>query len=403
MKKNIDKFLKQSIETYVFLLIIIFIIKLLGGNYFAISFNNKQLVIISDFITKYKLENIWYAITLYINIYITMAITCSDNSNKMKKYSLKILPIAILLQILKTIYNNPFLFVLIDLIYLFICSAIYLKGKISKTNILNYIVYMVLLNIVQLISIFTRCVTITNKNNFFTYCILNIDFILMLIIIYKYYFMKGGVSLWAEVVSFGSQKLILLKTLLKKLPIKYQKKNKKEKIENAIYIPLYILWNLFTMLIIILIATLNNAFIEAIFITLSFWINKRVFGRPFHFKSVAMCFCFSSLVYYVLTRITFKIENSIFVPIILGVALSYVTSYMAKSKTEKKLYRGMPENDFYELINKVTDNKLVIQMCKEFYCDREKEFVIANRYNYCIESLQKKKKKINDLIKELNN
>ena len=107
------------------------------------------------------------------------------------------------------------------------------------------------------------------------------------------------------------------------------------------------------------------------------------------------------MVYFALTRITFKIGTSFFIPIFLGVALSYFTSFMVEKEYSKRLYRGMPEEDFYKLINQVTDDKLVIKMCKEFYCDRQKVVKIASENGYCIESFQKKKKKINDLIKEL--
>ena len=115
--------------------------------------------------------------------------------------------------------------------------------------------------------------------------------------------MKGDESLCQMVVSYGSLKLTSLKNSLRDLHVKSQNKTeltKEDKITYMIYMPLYLLWNLFTMLIIVLIAILNNAMEEAIFITVAFWINKRVFGKPFHFKSVGMCFCFSSLVYYIL-------------------------------------------------------------------------------------------------------
>ena len=104
--------------------------------------------------------------------------------------------------------------------------------------------------------------------------------------------MKGDENLCQMVVSYGSLKLTSLKNSLRDLHVKSQNKTeltKEDKIIYMIYMPLYLLWNLFTMLIIVLIAILNNAMEEAIFITVAFWINKRVFGKPFHFKSVANC------------------------------------------------------------------------------------------------------------------
>ena len=66
MKKNVDKLFCESINTYYFLLLIVVIIKLLGGNYFDIVQNNDTINMINNFITNWKLENVWYAITLYI-------------------------------------------------------------------------------------------------------------------------------------------------------------------------------------------------------------------------------------------------------------------------------------------------------------------------------------------------
>ena len=153
------------------------------------------------------------------------------------------------------------------------------------------------------------------------------------------------------------------------------------------------------MLIIILIAFLNDAFIEAIFITVAFWVNKFAFGKPFHFKSVAVCFAFSSVTYYVLTRITFKTETSFFIPIFLGVALSYVTSHFIKKNT--KLYKGMAEEEFYDVVKQVEDDKLTIKMLKEYYCDRQKDSYISMQNGYSIDSVRKKRQNVNKKLKSL--
>ena len=192
MKKDLDKLFSKSIETYYFLLLIVVIIKVLGGNYFEIVYTNKTINMINNFIMYWRLENVWYAITLYINVYITISLTCNDNSKRMKKYRIIALIISIILQILKENINIPPLFVCIDMIYLFILSLIYLKlfKQITKSNIKNYWVYMLFLNIIQLISIFIRNVEITNENNFIAYFILNLDYLIVLIILYKIYFTK---------------------------------------------------------------------------------------------------------------------------------------------------------------------------------------------------------------------
>ena len=405
MKKDLDKLFSKSIQTYYFLLLIIVIIKLLGGNYFEIVYTNKTINIINDFIIKWKLENIWYAITLYINVYITTAITCNDNSTKLKKFSILTTVFALFLQILKANINLPVLFVIIDFVYLFVFSLIYMKinkKKITKINIKNYLMYVVIVNVAQLLSIFIRNVPIEKEINFIIGIILNLDFILVLIILYKLYFMKGGNNLWVMVVSSGSQKLISLRDSLRKWQEKSlnkKSKSKEEKITMLIYYPLYLLWNLFTMSIIVLIAFLNDAFIEAIFITVAFWVNKRSFGKPFHFKSVAVCFAFSSLTYYVLTRVTFKTETSFFIPIFLGVALSYVTSHFIKKNT--KLYKGMSKEDMYATVMRVTDEPIDFKICEQYYCDRINDKQIANMNFYSIDNIRKRRQNINKKLRNL--
>lgn len=403
MKKDVDKLLSQTLSTYYFLLVIVFIMKLLGSKYFELALDDYAINMICDFITKFRLENVWYCITLYLNVLVVMSITCNDNTKNIKKVSIGVTLFAMVFQLLKNTFNIPLLFVIIDIAYMFVFSIIYLKGKVTKTNIANYFIVVGLMNVFQLISIFVRNMEITNANNFITYFVMNIDYIIMYIILYKWYFMKGGKSLWVEVAYSGSQKLISLKTSLRKLLNNYQKiknSSKQEKITYAIYYPLYLLWNLFTMLVICLIAMLNDMFIEAIFITVAFWINKRIFGKAFHFKSVFICFLVSTLIYYCLTRVTFQVGISFIIPIFLGVLLSYVTAHLVKKHT--KLYKGMSEEELRDVITQVTDDELVIKICKEFYCDRYSDVKIANINHYSVPSIRLKRQMVNKKLKDLN-
>lgn len=153
------------------------------------------------------------------------------------------------------------------------------------------------------------------------------------------------------------------------------------------------------MSIIVLIAFLNDAFVEAIFITVAFWVNKFAFGKPFHFKSVAVCFVFSSITYYVLTKITFSTETSFFIPIFLGVALSYVTSHFIKKNTT--LYKGMNEEELTETVKQVEDNILTIKILKEYYCDRLDDREVASRNHYSVDNIRKIRQRVNKKLKNL--
>ena len=137
-----------------------------------------------------------------------------------------------------------------------------------------------------------------------------------------------------------------------------------------------------------------------VFITVAFWVNKFAFGKPFHFKSVAICFAFSSITYYVLTSVTFSTETSFLIPIFLGVALSYVTSHFIKKNTN--LYKGIPESELIDIVKQVEDNALTIKILKEYYCDRLDDRVIARNNNYSIDSIRKIRQRVNKKLKSLH-
>lgn len=157
MKKDLDKLFSKSIQTYYFLLLIVVIIKLLGGNYFAIVYTNRTVNIINDFITTWKLENIWYAITLCVNVYITLSISCNDNSKRMKKYCLLLFPLIMIIQYSKNF--TGFFAIIIDYLYLYFLSIMYVKIKHLHTEKQcrnNYIAIMILNTLAQMFSMIIR-------------------------------------------------------------------------------------------------------------------------------------------------------------------------------------------------------------------------------------------------------
>ena len=406
--KNLDKVLSRTLLTYGFVLIFVFILKLFGLDYFGLDTNNEMINKINDFILHWKLENVWYAFTLYITTYIILSISCNDKSKKMKTFTLITMPINMCIQFLKTNYNIPFLFVFTDLLYLFILSICYIKiinkEKLYKHNIGNYWLFMLLSFIYQFLSLITRNIEISNTNGFIQYLILDIDYLLLNIITYKLYILKGGKSLWVEVLGYSSVLLTSLKSLPAKLRQSYQNakpKTQEDALADKIYLFLFWLYNFFTVAVVLFIATLNDTFIECIFILTSFWINKGAFGKAFHLKKASTCFVVSTLSYYVLNRLTWDIGLSFLIPLSLGITLSYVTSLFMTKYEVTHLYQGMPEEDFYMLISKVTDNKEHIEICKKFYVNKYSNVKLSYEFNYSVPNIKKIKQKINMKIKEL--
>ena len=407
--KNLDKVLSRTLLTYGFVLIFVFILKLFGLDYFGLDTNNEVINKINDFILHWKLENVWYAFTLYINGYVIMSITCNDNSKKMKKFVSCCLPLFIGFQYLKSTYNIPFLFVITDLLYLFILSICYIKfinkSYIKRENVSNYWLFMGINFVYQAISLSVRNIIPSHyENSFLLSLICDTDYLALLIITYKLYFIQGGKSLWVGVHSYSSDLLTSLKSLPVKLRQSYQDakpKTQEDALADKIYVFLFWLYNFFTVAVVLFIATLNDTFIECIFILTSFWMNKGAFGREFHLKKASTCFVVSTLSYYVLNRLTWDIGLSFLIPLSLGITLSYVTSLFMTKYEVTHLYQGMPEEDFYMLISKVTDNKEHIEICKKFYVNKYSNVKLSYEFNYSVPNIKKIKQKINMKIKEL--
>lgn len=381
-------------------------LKICGLDYFGLYVDNKVIVAINEFVGKYNLELVWYGATLYIYTLVILAITCNDNSKKMKIYTLIMIPFCIGIQWLKQNVNLPVMFIFTDLLWLFMVALCYIKfvnnKRIEKYNISNYFIYCILNILFQTLSVVIRNVNITyDIDNFSMSVICNFDYLLLSIISYKLYFMKGGISLWDGVVGLYSHLLTLLKSLPTKLQNVYatnKTKSKFDKVSNIIYFPLFLMWNIFTVMAILFIAFLNETFIECIIILFSFWLNKKVFGKPFHMKTAMSCFIVSNITYYCLNRITVSSGLSLLISILLGIILDYATSYFVK---DKRLYRGMSLELFDETIIGIADKDSdEYKICKMFYVDKQSDQYIATKLNYSKSSIEKKKHNIVTKLKK---
>lgn len=404
MFKDYDKYLLQSLRVYLFVLVVIFIMKLVGLDYFGLDINNPIINNINYFAIKYKLDYLYSYINCFITVYIMASLTIKDNSKKLKYFMLLTLPITILIKYLSGIFTN-IIYVLFQILYLYILLMIY-KRKVNLKCFKRYILINVLFLILQLISTICR-----NQNfnytdyNFIVAFLLNFDYLIMVILIYKLYFLKGGSLCYqVEEVGFYLLKKMNLKTLLKKLQKNYsnfKKLDKQDKAAIIIYSILSLIWNVFTLVVIIFIAKLNDTIIECLFILTSFWLSKRVFGKAFHLSSMSQCFIVSNLTYYFLNRITTPLGISILIPIMLGVGLSYFTSKLVK-KTYKPLYKGMPKEVFEETILKVVDKDSdKYKICYDYFINKKSALYLSGKYNYTEAGIRKIKDRVNIKIKEL--
>lgn len=409
MFKDYDKYLSTSLKVYILVLVIVFIMKIVGLDYFGIDLNNKAINIIGSFITSNKIiNNIFYLMPLIVYQYIIISVVCDDNSKITMRYNIIVMPFMYLMECYKINLFGNFSFVFETLFFL---AITYIYCKIYKKNfkLKKFILIMVLFMIIQIISMLTRLnYSLTYVKNPIANLILNLDYIIAMIIYYKIYFWKGGLQKWTdgfrEEVSSSLQKLTNLRKLPKQLQRnwhKFKQLTKVDKITFIIYFALTAIWNLLTIVAVILVAMLNDTVIECIFIITSFWLSKRAFGKAFHLSSMIQCFIVSNITYYILNRITTPLGISILIPIMLGVGLSYVTSKLVK-KTYKPLYRGMSKETFEETILKIVDkDSLKYKICYDFYINKKSDLSLSMKYNYSVMGIRKIKSRINDKIKEL--
>ena len=410
MFKDYYKYISKSIQVYLFVLVLVFILKIVGFDYFGLDIENPTMLKINDYALKIRLDIVYSYIVCFISSYIVVSVSINDNSKKLLKFMTIIFPITLLVKYSGYFLNVP-LYYLLQLIYLIVVIIIYQK-KLDKKSIFNYFKVSIIILLFQLASTVFR-----NQNfdythyNFIVAFIMNVDQLLLSILYYKMYFMKGGKQCYQEVeVGSFSQKKQNLKKLPKKLQKNYQSnlkqykgKTKEEKITFIIYFTLSLIWNIFSVLVVLFVSKINGTLIECIFILTSFWLSKGKFGKPFHFDSMLVCFAVSNISYYILNRLTTNIGISIFIPILLGVGLSYVTSKFVK-KTYKPLYRGMPEDLFNDTILNVVDkDSTKYNICYDSYIMKETDVSLSFKYSYTVYGIRKIKDRINKKIKELNN
>lgn len=403
MFKDFNKYLSTSLKVYLFVLVIIFIMKMVGLDYFGLDINNPILVSLNNVIEKHwYLRDIINLTTLSIQLYFYLSIVCKKK--KLYLHAFIGAFVNIVLQIvLMALVKMDWIYYIISFIIMIVLPMIINKNFRIKRQL----IYLVVISIYQLISLTIRNVGVNNNyGNFVIDSILNFDQLIMLLINYKIVFMKGEIEKCQEQeAGYSLLKKVNLKKSLKKSQKNlhnFRNKEKVEKLTIIIYSVLSFIWNIFTIVTVLLIARLNDTFIECIFILTSFWLSKRSFGKAFHLKSMAQCFVVSNLTYYILNRITTPLGISIIVPILLGVGLSYVTSKLVK-KVYKPLYKGMPEELFEETILKVTDkDSTKYKICYDFYIKKKTIVALSIKYNYSEAGIRKIKDRINEKIKRLD-
>jgi len=397
-EKDKELFLVSVLKIFVILFIGSFIVRLIGFDKFKFDIDNPIIYKITDII---YFANIGQFVLLYINCFILMKLICSNKNNKIYYISAFIMTICNMIS--QALLNDPNF----NLIYTFLSIVILLSGifiidkKIPiKRTIAVFLLNMFYQQVAMAIRSIENDIEYTQIYDF----LLQFDYIILLAISYIVNEMKGSEYKWS-LKAVGSS--LHLQHSSKKSATKLPKESlsREEKVERLtenIYLVLVIIWNFFTLGCVILVCTLNTTLITTIFLLISFMMTKATFGKAFHMKSALSCFIVSNLVYFALSRVTVSVNISFLIPIILGVGLSYVTSFFVK-KTEKKeikLYKGMKKEELLEIIKTKNLNKYEQNLLIDFYCNRMTLIKLSMKYNYSKDTIYYHKKKALKKLKE---
>lgn len=397
-EKDKELFLVSVLKIFVILFIGSFIVRLIGFDKFKFDIDNEIVTKITNII---YIGYIGQFIILYYTYYILMKLICKNTNEKIYHVVTSIMTIINIA--MQLIINNPNfsqLYSILNVLMIYIGPVIIDKKLLLKRTTMIFI-----LNLgYQVIALIIRNISYGGEYTKVYDFLLQFDYIILLTISYVIVKMKGSEYKWS-LKAVGSY--LHLQHSSKKSATKLPKESlsREEKVERLtenIYLVLVIIWNFFTLGCVILVCTLNTTLITTIFLLISFMMTKATFGKAFHMKSALSCFIVSNLVYFALSRVTVSVNISFLIPIILGVGLSYVTSFFVK-KTEKKeikLYKGMKKEELLEIIKTKNLNKYEQNLLIDFYCNRMTLIKLSMKYNYSKDTIYYHKKKALKKLKE---
>lgn len=184
---------ERSLRTCIIMLVVCIVFKLFGVEWFDLNTSIPILQELDEIImSSYILSFLYSLIFLSINNFFILGVATKTKPMDMVIWSLKFIPLNILLIFSKYYINNP----LIDFVLLLLMSYI-----IDNKSIKRIICYNLLNIVYQFISIFIRNVGMIELTGVVTTTLLMIDYYIMLVITYLFQLL-GGIDLWySQVIS----------------------------------------------------------------------------------------------------------------------------------------------------------------------------------------------------------
>lgn len=163
------------------------------------------------------------------------------------------------------------------------------------------------------------------------------------------------------------------------------------------------------IMIIVIISIIGNSLIELIFILAAYLIYSKIITRRYHSRSLLICTALSTLIFFSASKITIPVKISMFVPIILGLIITYSLYILAVHVEEYEYLKNKKLNDFdiydcteeelYDLCDHLGLSKRNTMYAKFIFFDKLSAKDIAIKLNVIEQTVYNKKYK---LLKILN-
>lgn len=196
MEKNItfkeakEKFSKRAFIGCVLALIVCWFMKLFGITHFNLDLNNKLFNDVSNFISNNNLTNIYYTITLSIQVYLLYCIVNRDKGKKAILYCLALIPLNILVRVMTSIYELQLgnWAGLIEILYLVLITT-----RLNYKKFIRGLFVVIFMVIYQGLSVNLRDYKIkVHTYSLIVELILSIDLYILLLLHREVSFMNGG-------------------------------------------------------------------------------------------------------------------------------------------------------------------------------------------------------------------
>jgi hypothetical protein len=189
-KEAKEKFSKRAFWGCLLALAVCWFMKLFGITHFNLDLENKFFNQVNDFMNNYSLTNIYYTITLSIQVYLLYCIVNRTKGKKAMLYCLMLVPFNVLVRVMTSKYELQLgnWAIWIEFVYMILVTSRFKYKKFPRAIFVNLFIILY-----QALSVMLRDYQIrSHQYGFLASQILSIDLYILLILHREVSFMNDG-------------------------------------------------------------------------------------------------------------------------------------------------------------------------------------------------------------------